>query len=286
MKSRKDIGKTISEIQKKKNIRVKEICKDQFSESTYFRIANGEIDTSIINFDHIIEKLNVTYDEFFFLCNHQKSENHERYMNDIKKAYMKKEIQTLNRLINQLERHKRTPKIRHLIWLCNLLVNQLEGKSVPIAENKLVQYLLQVEGWTRYEIVLFNNCIFSFDLEIINLLANTFAKKNPFFSLYHKHNDELFQLLINVVVCNIQKSNYKQAKFFFETAKSIMLEENSLLEKNILLFWTGFFELHKDKKDGLSKINSALNIFDVLDSNDLFNMHKSIYEFYFQVGHQ
>jgi Rgg/GadR/MutR family transcriptional activator len=281
MESRKLIGETISKIQKSKNIKIKDICKDFFSESTYFRIVNNEIETSIINFDHIIEKLNITYDEFFFLCNKQTLKIHETMLYDIKVAYLRNDNLELKNLKSKMEKVEQNSRIVHLQWLCELLIKRLENEHITFSENKLAQYLLSIEDWTRYEMVLFNNSIFSFNIKTVNLLAKNFVQNISFYNSYKKNNKELFQLLINVTACNIESFDYIRAKQYFILAREVFLEEDSIFEKTVLLFWTGFFEMYEDKRKGILKMENALNIFSLLGSKNLLNMHKSLYEFAF-----
>ena len=280
MSSRKSIGKTISIIQKKKNIKIKNICNDHFSESTYFRIVNDNVETSIINFDHIIEKLNVTYDEFFFLCNQKNAQIHETLMYGIKNAFLKKDVFELQKLKKTMDNIEENFKILHLKWLCDLLIKRLERRGTLNNENRLAQYLLSIEEWTRYELVLFNNSIFSFDIDAINLIAQNVITKNSFLSSYKKNNNELFKLLINVTCCNVQNDNYKKAKEMFFKAKEICLEEEALFEKTIILFWNGIFEFYDGNEVGKKKIDNALNIFSLLGSKNLLNMHKDLYVFF------
>lgn len=280
MYSRKSIGKTISIIQKKKNIKIKNICTDYFSESTYFRIVNDMVETSIINFDHIIEKLNVSYDEFFFLCNEKTAQTHETLMHDIKIAYLKKDVSELQNIKKAMVNIEKNSKILHLKWICDLLIKRLENRVTLNNENKLAQYLLSIEEWTRYELMLFNNSIFSFDIDAVNLVIQNTLTKNSFQNSDKKNNKELFKLLINVTCCNIQNNNYNKAKEIFFRAKEIFLEEEALFEKTIILFWDGFFEFHDGNEVGKKDIESALNIFQLLGSTNLLNMHNELYEFF------
>lgn len=201
----------------------------------------------------------------------------------IKDYYLKKDHLQLRNLRKELESTKENAKITHLKWLCDLLIKRLEGDCSSLFTNQLSQYLIGVDEWTRYEIVLFNNCIFAFDVDLVNLLVKNISKNISFYNLYKKNNSELFQLLINVTVCNIQSFDYKQAKSSFNSAKEVFLEEDSLFEKTILLFWSGLFEILNNEEQGIAKINDALNIFYLLNSQNLFDMHKSLYDFVYQL---
>nr|OTO08814.1 hypothetical protein A5880_001814 [Enterococcus sp. 4G2_DIV0659] len=223
----------------------------------------------------------MTYDEFFFLCNQQTWQINEGLMHDIKVAYLKKDDLTLKAVREKMETMNQNSKIVHLQWLCDALINRLKSIHVSSSENKLVHYLLEIEEWTRYEIVLFNNSIFSFDIDIVNILVQKIIKKNYSYNLYKNNNRELFQLLINVTACNIQNSDFKKAKRIFNSAKELFLEEDALFEKNILLFWTGFFEAYNGEVEGKAKIKESLNIFHLLNSTNLFRMHKDLYDSFF-----
>lgn len=263
----KNIGKRISEVQKKKNISIKEICCDFCSESTYFRIINGQVDPSFKILNHIINKLNVNYDEFFMMVDPKKKLKND--MSEIRNAFLNKNEKKLHILKKSIENE-------NLEDLCDLLINRLNS-NFEIQENRLILYLLKIESWTRYELILFNNCIFIFEYEIINTLIakvlNDFFKNEE----YYLNSEELFQLCVNVCVVFLQKGYVTSSYSIYKSILNMKLSEDKLYEKNLLLFLSGLFDIIKSKKyENNHKIDMSLLIFKELGSDRLHFMHNEL----------
>ncbi|ALS37616.1 transcriptional regulator with XRE-family HTH domain [Enterococcus rotai] len=62
-----DIGSTIELIRQNKNIPIKSLIGEVMSRAHYYRITNGQSDMTVKNFFNILERLNVSLEEFLFI---------------------------------------------------------------------------------------------------------------------------------------------------------------------------------------------------------------------------
>jgi len=69
-----DIGSTIELIRQNKNIPIKSLIGEVMSRAHYYRITNGQSDMTVKNFFNILERLNVSLEEFLFIKNNFKIE--------------------------------------------------------------------------------------------------------------------------------------------------------------------------------------------------------------------
>ena len=271
------VGETIRKIQKMKNIKIRNIYEGHFSESTYYRIINGEIETSIVTFNHILNQLHVTYDEFFHICKQHNYGRNIDYLSKIEWASLKQSRFELTDILQNLSEENISTEIIHLQHLCDLLIKKIDKVNIRVDDNPLIEYLINLDEWTRYELKLFNSCIFVFDLEFVNLLSCNLYKKYKNNSLYKEYEVEIFRLLINTVVINTQNFYFEKARKVFCLARRIDLPEDSLFERNLALFWSGFFEIRDGYSAGETKIKNSLAVFQLLKSETFYIMYKRIY---------
>lgn len=265
------MGKVISEIQKSKNIKIKDICDNLCSESTYFRIINGEVDVSFNILNHIIKKLNISFEELFILV--EGDNIIQKDMNIIRELF-------LTNNINALKNIKAELVDKNLIHLCSLLMDRLSGEESS-NKNELILYLLSIESWTRYELILFNNSLFAFNHEITNILINKILNSYYDKKTYPINKSELFQMCVNVIVIYLQNEYIDDSYKLYKRLRQFKLDEEQLLEKNILLYLSGLFDLIYDEKNVQfnKKIDTALEIFLILGSNNMYEMHKDLLQY-------
>ncbi|QBO35076.1 hypothetical protein EQG49_00715 [Periweissella cryptocerci] len=272
-------GETINQIRKMKGLTIEEVCQDVLSKSNYNRFVNDKIDISVTKFNGLLENLCVAHEEFLRI---QTSYSHAAFpeiMHRMKLHFQQHSIdglQTDLALITQQQ--SQNVKFTHLFALCKIMISRLDNSDSLASQRLISTYLNHVETWTHYEIVLFNNCIFIFDLPLVLTVINRLAHTLEMYSSIQNYGNETFRLYINIITVLLQNEQFAVAHQCLSTLQQIKLRQEDLLERNIRLFFDGLFLLKTDEPGGRKKIQSALNIFCQLEANDLVTMHENMLE--------
>lgn len=228
----------------------------------------------------MLNNLNVSSDEFFFIKNGLKKEQYSDYMVDIRTAYEMKDKEQLIVVKKKCCVYEKRDQIKfiHLSLLIDLLVNKLD--NIPCTKkNDLVMYLVKIETWTKYELVLFNNCMYAFNESMIDLIAKKIVSKLSLYENFQNYGNEAFRLLTNVYMYYLEKKNFSKLLAIMKSLEEQKLTEDCLYEKNILLYFQGIHQIiFKNKSKGIDKIEKALGIFDVLESERAFYMFSKLYQ--------
>ncbi|HGA1552694.1 TPA: Rgg/GadR/MutR family transcriptional regulator, partial [Streptococcus suis] len=130
-----------------------------------------------------------------------------------------KDIKELNNLLTNYS-SKSSSKEQVLSSLISSLIGRLTGEKAPNEEKLLREYLINIETWTHYETVLFNNSMFIFDNEFIELV---FAKINyniEKYSTLRYYGNESIRMFINMVILYIDRQDLIRAQQTLDTLQT------------------------------------------------------------------
>ncbi|HGA1282233.1 TPA: Rgg/GadR/MutR family transcriptional regulator, partial [Streptococcus suis] len=211
-----NFGQTVEFIRHQKNFSIKQICGDYLSRQTYYRFVKDEIDISAKKLFYILDSLNVNVDEFLFINNNFQVSKEFSDMEKVKFHFENKDIKELNNLLTNYS-SKSSSKEQVLSSLISSLIGRLTGEKAPNEEKLLREYLINIETWTHYETVLFNNSMFIFDNEFIELV---FAKINyniEKYSTLRYYGNESIRMFINMVILYIDRQDLIRAQQTLDT---------------------------------------------------------------------
>lgn len=284
------IGSILKEIRKSKNITVKELGSTILSSS---QISNIEKSINIPSSDKLINllnMLNITYEEFLILL------DDEYFMckKILKESFV--ELANLGNL-NGLERLATNAQELYLKYSdiyfkhleLQILASTILYKSnYDFAKAKsytspIKDYLGKVENWGQYEISLFSNCLFmfeindvlSFEKRIMNTVENQFD--------VNRSKDDMCILLNNLASYLLEHN-----EFYSHALKYILFcEEYASLSQNItqimrarILKQVTYYKLNSPKFN-TQKLTSFMQVFKV---SDLDNLYENTYHFIKKYG--
>lgn len=277
-----ELGITIEYIRMAKGLSIKEICGDFMNRSTYNRFCNGEIITSSENFIKLLNSLTITLDEFMFILNDFKRSDYQVYYKALSSAYLSHDKIQLHVIIDKSRLHyKKTGKLKyqHLMIVSSLLLARRENR--PFSSNHIniiYNYLIECNLWTHYEVVLFSNSMFAFNIETVNLLLNTAIKRSKQFSTMSPYADETARLICNSVIYFIENNDIKSAKKFFSIIKTLALDETHFYERFIIQFISNILNLASGFEDSKATIEYLLSFFQTLNMPLHYKMFHQIYD--------
>lgn len=197
-----NFGQTLRKIRKSKNISITQLEDSCLSKSQISRFERGESEISCIRLINLLNKLNVTIDEFISIHNNNTLPHFPTLINNIRKLYSRNDVESLKILLNANSKY--TTNSLENTMLKSLLYTLTPDIS-PSEEEllELTDYLFSVEIWGFYEIVLLGNCVRTLNYNTVFLLTKEMLK-NYHFSVSNKTNKILVtQLSINCLISSI-----------------------------------------------------------------------------------
>lgn len=274
-----EIGQTIEDIRKSKGLSVKEICGNFISRSNYHRFSNGEINTSSKSFIQLLDSLNMTSDEFFFIHNNYKKHTYQIHFEQLYHGYLSNNLEMLTLIktdCQRLYKHLNHYKYVHLMMTASLLISRLENKPLNSNHRQILSnYLLNSDRWTYYELILFSNTFFIFRGKTINLMIKTALKCAKKFATMNRSINETARLLCHVVLYFLEINDKQSANKWLIHLRSLDLNENLFYEKILIAFTTSLVQLANGQKDEKINIQRLLSVLDTLD----MPLHKRYFDY-------
>lgn len=279
-----EIGEAISQLRKDKNLSIKDLCSDRLSRSAYTRFVNGETDTSSTNFLFFLEKLQVSLNEFMFVKNDYHLSESEAYLIKIQKYFLNEDLNGLKSIEKDctfLTNHQ-NDTFHHLSLLSNIYRSRITNTQInSTLIQELKKYLLNVDTWTHYEILLFNNSMFIFDIDFIELVLRRAIKGLDRYHPIRNYTSESFAMLSNVLNIYLSSKELHKASKLYKNMLSKELSEELVRERLHLAFYDALLALiiHNDI-NGHVKIQQVLNVCEFLNMNENYNGYMKLYTFF------
>ncbi|HEL2575067.1 TPA: Rgg/GadR/MutR family transcriptional regulator [Streptococcus suis] len=266
-----NFGQTVEFIRHQKNFSIKQICGDYLSRQTYYRFVKNEIDISSKKLFYILNNLNVNVDEFLFISNNFQSPQEFLDMENLKLHFENKNTQKLNTLLDDYST-KSTIKEQVFHALISVLIGRLTNKHFEAEEQFLKTYLINIETWTHYETVLFNNSMFIFDNNFIELVFSKVNYNLNKYSTLRYYGNESIRMFINMIILYIDRQDLRRAKSTLETIKNLKINDDCLYEKSCILFFDEVLNFLEKKSTDLKISNSIISFFKTVGSTSIANM--------------
>ncbi|WP_462421782.1 helix-turn-helix domain-containing protein [Salinicoccus sp. Marseille-QA3877] len=283
--SNQSIGMLIREFRQSRNLTMKEVCDTDLSIAQLSKFERGVSEITINKLLVILDKLNITIEEFFHAEQEFELSEFEQLIVTMKEHYIKNDAGRIIELRNeQLEKYsQKNVKFFELnaIMLSALLKDLKNEKTKePEMEEKLIDHLLEVDIWCHYEIVLFANSISLFNTNTLVTLTNEMISNTKYYQEIKKHRVITIQTLINVILTLLENGETEQSKIFQDKLTELLeMDQYLLYERNVSIYLAGFY-LYKtgQKEDGLKSMQQAISTFKDLKIDQLAQNFQSHYD--------
>ncbi|MGX7418847.1 Rgg family transcriptional regulator [Carnobacterium gallinarum] len=273
-----DIGNTLKRIREAKNFTQKEISEGILSLSFYNKIENGKNSLTVQLFFEILNRLNVDFDEFFFIHNNYTKNIYDNYWYKIYDFYYLSDSIGLEKLIESLALDYQNTKnitLNHLLHLAHIVNCRIKN---ILPDEKVIEeictYLLSIESWTKYEIRLFISIMDVFDFELLLILSRKILSRLRNYSKNQEYAHFMNDALINLIIICLESGKINDSLYFLNLLKSQRLDGKHLYEKNIVNFLEGIYLLSLGDKKGEEKANKTIEIFEYLEMKDHAKKYK------------
>lgn len=271
-----NFGQTLRKIRKSKNISITQLEDSCLSKSQISRFERGESEISCIRLINLLNKLNVTIDEFISIHNNNMLPRFPTLINNIRKLYSRNDVESLKILLNANSKY--TTNSLENTMLKSLLYTLTPDIS-PSEEEllELTDYLFSVEIWGFYEMVLLGNCIRTLNYSTVFLLTKEMVK-NYHFSVNNKTNQILVtQLSINCLISSIDNEFFNNCQFLIKEIKDLLRDELNFYEETVFTYANGYYEHKLGLSTGKKKMEKSLEILELLNKHNLHSSYKKHY---------
>lgn len=268
------IGKTLKKIRKDKNIPIQFICDGIMDPGNYWRLENGQIESSFSTVLKLLERMNLSIEEFAeeFPLN---SNSHKIHETELVTFFKNKDLQKLKalkeRIADDLKRNK-TMKLTHLYYLTDIYIAKIdENWDAQVSSEQLRKYLAKSNNWNSYELALLNNILFIYELDVSYLFYKTAVSK------YSQINKEkMIPLTLNMMALAIQHNDKEKLIYILSILETIELDEKSSYERLTQKWGIQIANYYLSKNSTyLLKAEKIVDIFLQIDMKDTHHLYQS-----------
>ncbi|HEP6795253.1 TPA: quorum-sensing system transcriptional regulator RopB/Rgg1 [Streptococcus pyogenes] len=275
-----EIGETVEFIRHSKNISIKQVCGDYLTRQTYYRFIKNNLDISSKKLLYILDNLNVNVDEFLFISNNFKQYKEFIDMDTAKHYFECRNIEGLNHILDSYKDSKST-KEKNLFALVKVLLATLTEEDCLTERTYLSNYLINIETWSHYETVLFNNCMFIFESCFIEMVFSKVILNLDKYNTLRYYGNESIRMFVNMLILFIQRQEYDKASEISEILAKIedyQLNDDCLYERCCVSFFDGIIGLINGKEGAEQKCVQILEIFQLLNCKTIHHMFQTYLE--------
>ncbi|KRM53234.1 hypothetical protein [Ligilactobacillus araffinosus] len=277
-------GKIVSNIRIAKGVPIGKLISGICSRTAYRNFVMNRTGTSVDNFMKLLAKLHVSYTEFKYIANGFETNYEQRYVIDLQKAIAQGDLKRLDdllqRTLNYCAIYENDEKYRHLACITQLTIDKV--KRVPLDEDArqvVIDYLIECETWTHYELMMFNNAMFAFSFDQIRMFREKVIHNLEKYQNLRIYGSESFRVLINMLMVFIENQSYQDIRIMMGLINNYQLNEDMLFEETLRLYFTGILDLINQKiPAGLTKVKQALEVLSILNAKDYYQNLKQYLE--------
>ncbi|HHA3264556.1 TPA: quorum-sensing system transcriptional regulator RopB/Rgg1 [Streptococcus pyogenes] len=274
-----EIGETVEFIRHSKNISIKQVCGDYLTRQTYYRFIKNNLDISSKKLLYILDNLNVNVDEFLFISNNfkQYKEFIDMDMDTAKHYFECRNIEGLNHILDSYKDSK-SIKEKNLFALVKVLLATLTEEDCLTERTYLSNYLINIETWSHYETVLFNNCMFIFESCFIEMVFSKVILNLDKYNTLRYYGNESIRMFVNMLILFIQRQEYDKASEILAKIEDYQLNDDCLYERCCVSFFDGIIGLINGKEGAEQKCVQILEIFQLLNCKTIHHMFQTYLE--------
>lgn len=271
-------------LRNEKRMSIIEASKGILSLGQLSKFERGLNEITVSKFVKLLNRINVTLEEFDLLCNDFENSNLQQLVKDIRKSYTNRDTEELLRLSNdEFSKWKTTRNInnRYNYIMISIMNDELnERKTIKDDDVQiLIDYLGSIDDWTYYEMVLFGNSISAIPINTVIIWSEKLSHKTTFFQSNNKHRKIIIHILLNANLTCLLNDKVEKSHQFQQEIDNLINSETYLYEKNLLMYSEGLYLLKLNNIDeGTKKVTKALDFCRELKSYKLVDSYTTYFD--------
>ena len=274
----KQYGETFRQIREQKGYTMRQIADGILSVSFLSKFERGESDISLTYITRLLEKLSMSFEEFFYLHDGVGPEQLEYFFDKADESYVQRDLNQLRELRKIALEKWETYGLE--AFRCNTLMldvyeSIIQGELVDSnddAIDALYHYLFHVEVWGYYELRLYNSTMLLMPMEMVMTLSKTALEKSNHFGKLQKNDHIMIRTLLNTLnYLSAGPTLHEEAyKGFLDFLENTNIPQSDLYSRNMLLNIKGIHAIRTGYREkGIDMVKKAIYIFSQLGSKEL-----------------
>ncbi len=272
-----NFGTTFRKLRTYKGMTLKYVTLGITSVSLLSKFERNECELTFPNFNKLLQRINVTLDEFMYIHNQYKRDNLNEYISLLRNHYINRDISEIKKLLNQ-EMKKPYDLIdsRLNITMIKSILADLTGESVEAEDiDYLTNYLWSVEYWHEYELTLYGNTLHMLPVDSVILLSKEIFNKGHLYTRLLNYRRDLYGIIFNTLSICIENRRFDDAQYFLNMVNNSKPSEQFIFEKMLCKFWHGILLIsigkHKEGKGICNEFLSFLHLTESQGSHSLYS---------------
>ena len=278
------VGVVIRDIRLKKKINSNFLYKDLLSRPAIAKFERGDSDTSVEKFLKMLDRLNITLEEFEIVYNNEENKD-LMFTRSYIEAFYNRNVDFLIELANKAEHEYKlstNAKFLHYKSLILLLIDDLRGTQEFKNEVQMLQdYLMKCESWGYYEITLFANSLSFYSLELIDLVYRRAKSTLLIFQKLTRYRNEVGLMLFSILEKKIKCKDIPSATYYMNELIELKVSVvDNMYMQTMIKFFGAIIDLIKGDT---SKHNDILQISEMFLFLELDSKSEQCKEFYKEI---
>lgn len=243
-------GEFIKKIRQEKHLTQKELAEGILSKNFLSKFERGESKITSEIFLKLLERLNVSLDEFEQLVTSKHSQKEflqklETFKSQ-KDGYLLENLKAEEKQLFQSDRNRRH---LHNQFLVEAHLQYLQGKNIDVKQKRVIQsYLFEVEEWGDYEWELFGNIVFCLSTKETHLYLDSIFRKARLGKHDTMHKRMLCRILLNIFLEDIE-ANPSEASQVEAYLTELLQDEEFYYEKIRFYYLQGILHIYQGHVD-------------------------------------
>mgnify|MGYP000334795555 CR=1 FL=1 len=278
-----EMGALFKKFRLSKKLSLKDVAGDFLSISFLSKFERGESEISLSRFFLLLEKLDVSIEEFYGILANERSTNTEKLLDMVSTAYHQGNSFALKKYykeeMGKYEVSTQKSFLYNAIMIESFLVN-LNNKSIgPEKMMEISDYLFSVEQWGKRELIIFGNSLSALNDKVIEALAREILFKTTLFGSNEANQKARIELLINIVAIFLERDLLDLAKDYLDIIQQLGIPETALYDRMEYQFVLGIYLFKSGKKEqGKQKMMAVLATLKTFEAENLRLAHERVYE--------
>lgn len=278
------LGSLLKEIRQSRKFTLKTLAGDTLSVAHLSKFENGTTNLTINKLFPLLDRLNVTYEEFFIESNAYNQTEVEALLQKIHTFYTKNDVSQLESLLDkQLKTYEDTNILFHRLNAVMIASILEELTKTPYVTDEmresLAEYLFEVEEWRFYEAILFGNSMHTLTIETLKLITRELMKSSILSAKILKNRQMRIQTLYNIALTMLANDEHEFADDLINEMNIVLRKDESMiLERIKIRYIKGYYTYLKGRKnEGNKMMKEAIETLTLYNCD---NIAKSFTEHY------
>ena len=268
------IGDIYKKFRESRGIKLKDVAKSGVSASQLSRFERGESDLTITKFILALDEINISIDEFMYAVHDFHRDELNEILEQVRHLVTNHDIHGMKKLlISQIEKKSRRETFHKLnTILIKIRLQDLSGEKYYTEKDirYLSDYLLSVEYWGYYELLLFMNTLDVLNHSLFMILSREMVRRSDFYKDIPNNRRLISTMLLNGYITCIEKNELTDASYFEKQLQHCFFIETEMYEQIVFKYAKNFLYYRKtQKKEALIEMKKCIGMMKLAESYQL-----------------